>query len=107
MLLDHFKGLAMAKKCAVDGAKVVIAAKTVKPHPTLPGTIFTAAKEIEEAGGEALPIRVRRTRVSDSVFESMSEALLEVYSSPCPNFGLKNLVSETRSCPCPLNSGSD
>ena len=43
----------MAKKCAVDGAKVVIAAKTVKPHPTLPGTIFTAAKEIEEAGGEA------------------------------------------------------
>ena len=76
----------MAKKCAVDGAKVVIAAKTVKPYPTLPGTIFTAAKEIEEAGGEALPIRVRRTRVS----ESMSEALLQVYPSPCPNFGLRS-----------------
>ena len=100
----------MAKKCAVDGAKVVIAAKTVKPHPTLPGTIFTAAKEIEEAGGEALPIRVRRTRVS----KSMPEALLQVYPSPCRNFGLQTLDSEvrksktkTRSCQRPLNSGSD
>ncbi|CAD5225533.1 unnamed protein product [Bursaphelenchus xylophilus] len=49
-------GLAIAKKLAKDGAKVVIAAKTAEPHPTLPGTIYTAAKEIEEAGGQCLPV---------------------------------------------------
>jgi len=48
-------GLAMALKAAKDGAKVVIAAKTAEPHPKLPGTIYTAAKEIEAAGGHALP----------------------------------------------------
>ena len=37
-------------------ANIVIAAKTGKPHPTLPGTIYTAADEIEAAGGRALPI---------------------------------------------------
>ena len=42
-------GLAMVKKAALDGAKVVIAAKTAEPHPKLPGTIYTAAQEIEEA----------------------------------------------------------
>ncbi len=49
-------GLAMAKKCAADGANVAIAAKTAEPHPKLEGTIYTAAKEIEEAGGQALPV---------------------------------------------------
>ncbi|NBW85160.1 MAG: SDR family NAD(P)-dependent oxidoreductase, partial [Proteobacteria bacterium] len=49
-------GLAMAKKAAADGAKLAIAAKTAEPHPKLPGTIFTAAEEIVEAGGDALPI---------------------------------------------------
>ncbi|MCB9764047.1 MAG: NAD(P)-dependent oxidoreductase [Alphaproteobacteria bacterium] len=49
-------GLAIAKRCAADGANVVIAAKTTEPHPKLPGTIFTAAKEIEAAGGQALPV---------------------------------------------------
>ena len=49
-------GLAMVKKAAEDGAKVVIAAKTADPHPKLPGTIYTAAEEIVEAGGEALPV---------------------------------------------------
>ena len=48
-------GLAMAKRAAQDGAKVVIAAKTADPHPKLPGTIYTAADEIIEAGGDALP----------------------------------------------------
>jgi len=47
-------GLAIAMKAAKDGAKVVIAAKTAEPHPKLPGTIYTAAKEIEAAGGQAL-----------------------------------------------------
>ncbi len=50
-------GLAIAVKAAQDGAKVAIAAKTSDPHPKLPGTIFTAAEEINQAGGEALPIQ--------------------------------------------------
>jgi citronellol/citronellal dehydrogenase len=50
-------GLAIAKRCATDGANVVIAAKTAKPHAKLPGTIHTAA-EIEAAGGCCLPLQV-------------------------------------------------
>ncbi len=49
-------GLAIAKRAARDGANLVIAAKTTEPHPKLPGTIYTAAAEIEAAGGQALPI---------------------------------------------------
>lgn len=48
-------GKAIALKAAADGANIVIAAKTAEPHPTLPGTIYTAAAEIEAAGGKALP----------------------------------------------------
>ena len=49
-------GLEIGKRAAQDGAKVVLAAKTAEPHPKLPGTIFTAAEEITDAGGEALPL---------------------------------------------------
>jgi citronellol/citronellal dehydrogenase len=49
-------GLAMALRAARDGANIAIAAKTEKPHPRLPGTIYTAADEIERAGGKALPL---------------------------------------------------
>lgn len=49
-------GLAIALRAARDGANVTIAAKTADPHPKLPGTIHTAAAEIEAAGGKALPI---------------------------------------------------
>lgn len=49
-------GLAIALRAAKDGANVAIAAKTDKPHPKLPGTIHTAAEEIEAAGGKALPV---------------------------------------------------
>jgi citronellol/citronellal dehydrogenase len=49
-------GLAIALRCARDGANVAVAAKSAEPHPKLPGTIFTAATEIEAAGGQALPI---------------------------------------------------
>jgi len=49
-------GLAIAKRCAQDGANVAIAAKTAEPHPKLPGTIYTAAEDIEASGGQALPI---------------------------------------------------
>ncbi|MEP6342168.1 MAG: NAD(P)-dependent oxidoreductase [Maricaulaceae bacterium] len=48
-------GLAIALRAAKDGANIAIAAKTAEPHPKLPGTIYTAAKEIEAAGGKALP----------------------------------------------------
>ncbi len=50
-------GLAIALRAARDGANVVIAAKTTEPHPKLPGTIYTAAREIEAAGGKALPVK--------------------------------------------------
>ena len=49
-------GLAIAKRAARDGANVAIAAKTAEPNPKLEGTIFTAAEEIEKAGGRALPL---------------------------------------------------
>jgi citronellol/citronellal dehydrogenase len=51
-------GKAIAVRAARDGANVVIAAKTTEPHPRLPGTIHTAAAEIEAAGGKALPLAV-------------------------------------------------
>jgi citronellol/citronellal dehydrogenase len=49
-------GLAIGLRAARDGANVAIVAKTAEPHPKLPGTIYTAAEEIEKAGGKALPI---------------------------------------------------
>ncbi len=51
-------GLAIALRAARDGANIAIAAKTVTPHPKLEGTIYTAAKDIEAAGGKALPLAV-------------------------------------------------
>ena len=50
-------GLAIALRAAADGASIAIAAKTAEENPKLPGTIFTAAKEIEAAGGKAFPIQ--------------------------------------------------
>jgi citronellol/citronellal dehydrogenase len=49
-------GLAIALRAARDGANIAIAAKTDAPHPTLPGTIHTAAEQIRQAGGEALAL---------------------------------------------------
>ena len=49
-------GLQIALRAAQDGANVALIAKTAEPHPKLPGTVFTAAEEIEAAGGKALPI---------------------------------------------------
>jgi citronellol/citronellal dehydrogenase len=67
-------GLAIAKKIAADGANVAILAKTAEPHPKLPGTIFTAAEEIEEAGGKALPI-VGDVREVEDVERAVAEAV--------------------------------
>src|ERR1700729_3816431 len=47
-------GKAIALRAAQDGANVVIAAKTTEPHPKLPGTIHSAAEEVQAAGGKAL-----------------------------------------------------
>ena len=51
-------GKAIALRAAQDGANIVIAAKTAEPHPRLPGTIYSAAEEIEGVGGNALPLVV-------------------------------------------------
>ena len=51
-------GRAIALRAARDGAHIVVAAKTTAPHPTLPGTIYSVAQEIEQAGGQALPAAV-------------------------------------------------
>jgi citronellol/citronellal dehydrogenase len=51
-------GKAVALRAAADGANIAVAAKTAEPHPKLPGTIYTAAEEIEAAGGKALPLQV-------------------------------------------------
>ena len=67
-------GLAMAKKAAKDGAKIVVAAKTADPHPKLPGTIYTAADEIIEAGGEALPI-ICDIRDEDNVRDAINTSV--------------------------------
>ena len=65
-------GLAIALRAARDGARVAIAAKTAEPHPKLGGTIYTAAEQIENAGGKALPLAVD-IRDEKRVFESVKE----------------------------------
>ena len=67
-------GLAIALRAARDGANVAIAAKTAEPHPKLPGTIYTAAKEIEDAGGKALPLIVD-VRDEASVQEAVAKTV--------------------------------
>jgi citronellol/citronellal dehydrogenase len=51
-------GRAIALRAARDGANIIIAAKSDKPHASLPGTIYSVAEEIEQAGGQALPIKL-------------------------------------------------
>jgi citronellol/citronellal dehydrogenase len=63
-------GLAIAKRAAGDGANVALLAKTAEPHPRLEGTIHTAAAEIENAGGQALPI-VGDVREEASIIEAV------------------------------------
>jgi citronellol/citronellal dehydrogenase len=64
-------GLAIAVRAARDGANVTIAAKTAEPHPKLEGTIYTAAAEIEAAGGKCLPLVVD-VREEQSVAEAIA-----------------------------------
>ncbi len=66
-------GLEIAKALGKDGANIAILAKTTEPHPTLPGTIYSAAEEIEAVGGKALPI-VCDIRFEDQVQNAVDQA---------------------------------
>jgi citronellol/citronellal dehydrogenase len=67
-------GLAIALRAAHDGANVALIAKTAEPHPKLEGTVFTAAEEIERAGGQALPV-VGDIRYEDQVADAVAQAV--------------------------------
>ena len=66
-------GLAIALRASRDGASIAIAAKTTEANPKLPGTIFSAAKEIEAAGGKALPIQCD-IRDEDAIADTVAKA---------------------------------
>ena len=67
-------GLAIARRAAADGANIVIAAKTTEANPKLPGTIYSAAQEVEAAGGKALPLQVE-IRDEASVLAAVAQAV--------------------------------
>ena len=67
-------GLAIAKRAAADGANIVIVAKTTDPNPKLAGTIYSAAKEVEAAGGQALPLAAD-IRNEDAVLAAVAQAV--------------------------------
>ena len=67
-------GLAIAKRAARDGANIILAAKTAEPHPKLPGTIYTAAEEIVEEGGQALPV-ICDIRDEENVRKAVNQGL--------------------------------
>jgi citronellol/citronellal dehydrogenase len=67
-------GHAMAVRFARDGANVVVAAKTDEKHPTLPGTIHTAARDVEDAGGRALAVKMD-VRFEDQIEAAVASAL--------------------------------
>jgi citronellol/citronellal dehydrogenase len=67
-------GLAIALRAARDGANIALIAKTAEPHPKLEGTVFTAAEQIEEAGGRALPI-VGDIRDEEQVAAAVAQAV--------------------------------
>ncbi len=68
-------GEAIALRAAADGARIVVAAKTVEPHPKLPGTIHTAAEKVEAAGGQALAVAMDirdETQVAQAVEQAVA-----------------------------------
>lgn len=94
-------GLAIALRAAADGANIAIAAKTDQPHPRLPGTIHTAAAEIEAAGGKALALKVDirdEARVAEAMAETAQtfggiDILINnasaIYLAPTPDVPMK------------------
>jgi citronellol/citronellal dehydrogenase len=69
-------GLAIATRAAQDGANIALIAKTAEPHPKLDGTVYTAAEQIEAAGGKALPI-VGDIRNEEQVAQAVERAVAE------------------------------
>jgi citronellol/citronellal dehydrogenase len=67
-------GLAIGKRVARDGANIVLLAKTTEPHPKLPGTLYSAAEEIEAAGGRAMPVATD-IRDEEAVARAVAEAV--------------------------------
>ncbi|MGH8675412.1 MAG: SDR family NAD(P)-dependent oxidoreductase, partial [Burkholderiales bacterium] len=67
-------GHAIALRAARDGARIAIAAKTVEPHPKLPGTIYSAAEDFTKAGGSALPL-VCDVRSEAAVMEGVAKTV--------------------------------
>ena len=68
-------GLAVATRAAAEGANIVIAAKTTEPHPSLPGTIYSAAEAVEQAGGRALPLAVdirEEQQIADAIKQTVA-----------------------------------
>ena len=88
-------GLAIALRAARDGANVTIAAKSSEPHPKLPGTIFTSAEEIVQAGGKALPLAV------DIRFE---EQVADALAKTAETFGSVDIVVNNASAISLTNS---
>jgi len=85
-------GLAIALRAASDGASIAIAAKTTDPHPKLPGTIYTAAAEIEEAGGKALALQCD-LRDEEQISSAIEKAASEFG-------GIDILINNARRDPC-------
>ncbi|XP_012929249.1 hydroxysteroid dehydrogenase-like protein 2 isoform X2 [Heterocephalus glaber] len=84
-------GKAIALKAAKDGANIVIAAKTAQSHPKLPGTIFTAAEEIEAAGGKALPCIVD-VRDEQQISSAVEKAVKKFGAYTIAKYGMSMCV---------------
>uniref|UniRef100_A0A5F9CLH3 Hydroxysteroid dehydrogenase-like protein 2 n=1 Tax=Oryctolagus cuniculus TaxID=9986 RepID=A0A5F9CLH3_RABIT len=91
-------GKAIALKAAKDGANIVIAAKTTQTHPKLPGTIYTAAEEIEAAGGRALPcvVDVRDEQQINSAVEKAVEKFGAIHTAAMDMLGGSGIESQCR-----------
>jgi citronellol/citronellal dehydrogenase len=76
-------GKAIAMRAAKDGAKIAVVAKTAEPNPKLPGTVYTAAEDIEKAGGEALPC------IADIRFEDQVQTVID---STIKEFGIIDIL---------------
>ena len=75
-------GLAIAKRAAADGANIAIAAKTTEPHPRLAGTIYTAAEEIQAAGGNALTLLLSLPFLWNNFLEPFQQQRVLTYLNP-------------------------
>jgi len=92
-------GKAIALRAARDGANIIIAAKTTTEHPKLPGTIDTAAAEIEAAGGKALAVKTD-IRFEDQVIEALGQGVehfggLDIVVNNASAIGLTGLEATT------------